>query len=300
MRNSENRRQKGEGINWHAAFFDAIRLELEDYFDVLQFEAEHYLTDEPLRIDVMIIKKADGAIIEKNIGRIFRKENLIEYKSPGDYLSVRDFHKGLAYAHLYSAQSGTDIQEISLTFVTARHPREVLKHIRNAYEWSVKEESGIYRINGDALAIQVIESKRLAEEENLWLRGLSDKLSAESLERVIWAGKAGQRGEYLRAYIYAVAAANMEIMEEVRKMKARTLEEYFEEVGWAAKWEQRGREQGEQRGELRGKELGERSGEQRSKLEVARKALAENLPLTVIQKLTGLSLEQISNLYKEK
>jgi hypothetical protein len=278
-------------INWHAAFFDAIRLELEDYFDVLQFEAEHYLTDEPLRIDVMIIKKAEGAVIKKNIGRIFRKENIIEYKSPDDYLSVRDFHKGFAYAHLYSAQSGTDIQELSLTYVTARRPREVLRHIREAYRWEIAEEGGIYRINGDALAVQVIENKRLSAEENLWLRGLSNKLSVESLERVLRERAIGRRGEYLRAYIYAVVEANLEVMEEVRKMKAQTLEEYIEEVGWAAKWEQRGRELGERSGELRG--------ELRSKFEVARKALGKNLPIEVIHELTGLSLEQIRTLCKD-
>ena len=39
------------------------------------------------------IKKNVDEPIEKNIGRIFRKHNIVEYKSPTDYLSVDDFYK---------------------------------------------------------------------------------------------------------------------------------------------------------------------------------------------------------------
>ncbi|MDR2793876.1 MAG: hypothetical protein LBB61_09475, partial [Treponema sp.] len=89
--------KKKERIAWHPAFYGALRLELEDYLDVLSFEAEHQLTTEPLIIDVIIVKKPAGVKIEKNIGRIFRERNIIEYKSPQDYLTEGDFHKGLAY-----------------------------------------------------------------------------------------------------------------------------------------------------------------------------------------------------------
>ncbi|MDR1268255.1 MAG: hypothetical protein LBK82_01910, partial [Planctomycetaceae bacterium] len=61
---------------WHPAFFGAIRLELSDYWDVLEFEAESQLTSEPLKIDVLIIKKIRHVDIQKNIGKIFRDRNV--------------------------------------------------------------------------------------------------------------------------------------------------------------------------------------------------------------------------------
>ena len=38
-----------ESIDWHAAFYEAIQQELIDYSNVLQFEREYHLNDEPLR-----------------------------------------------------------------------------------------------------------------------------------------------------------------------------------------------------------------------------------------------------------
>jgi hypothetical protein len=64
-----------EKIPWHPAFVQALQLELEDYADELEFRSEYQLTSEPLRIDVVVVKKKDGVKIDKNIGRIFRTHN---------------------------------------------------------------------------------------------------------------------------------------------------------------------------------------------------------------------------------
>jgi hypothetical protein len=112
-----NDKAEKKAITWHTAFFDAIRLELYPYRDVLSFEFEHSLTSEPLGIDVVIVKKEPGAVIEKPIGAIFRAVNVVEYKSPGDYLSIEDFHKVGAYARLYSALNGTAITDMTITYV---------------------------------------------------------------------------------------------------------------------------------------------------------------------------------------
>ncbi|MDR0313994.1 MAG: hypothetical protein LBI14_10400 [Treponema sp.] len=58
-------------ISWHPAFFEAIQIELEEYSHALQFISEYQLTTEPLRIDVVIIKKFADIPIKKNIAAIF-------------------------------------------------------------------------------------------------------------------------------------------------------------------------------------------------------------------------------------
>ena len=68
-----------ESIDWHAAFYDAIQQELIHYSNVLHFEREHQLNDEPLRIDVLVIRKQADVKIEKNIAEIYRGHNLVEY-----------------------------------------------------------------------------------------------------------------------------------------------------------------------------------------------------------------------------
>ena len=65
-----------EKIQWHTAFQQALKAELTEYRDSLDFIEEYRLTTEPLRIDTLIIKKPPGVYIDKNIGRIFRGHNI--------------------------------------------------------------------------------------------------------------------------------------------------------------------------------------------------------------------------------
>ena len=69
-------KEEEEKIQWHPAFYEAIQAELVEYRDVLYFESEHQLTTEPLRIDVLIIRKRPDALIRKNIAAIFRTINI--------------------------------------------------------------------------------------------------------------------------------------------------------------------------------------------------------------------------------
>jgi len=80
-------------LQWHPAFLQAMQAELFDYREYLEFKHEHQLTAAPLQIDLLIIKKPKDVAIDKNIARIFRSDNVVEYKSPDDNLSVKGFWK---------------------------------------------------------------------------------------------------------------------------------------------------------------------------------------------------------------
>ena len=84
-------------LQWHPAFFAGLQIELKDDKENLSFENEHQLSAKPMEIDVLVIKKEKDVPVRKNIGRIFRKHNIIEYKSPKDYLSIDDFYKVYGY-----------------------------------------------------------------------------------------------------------------------------------------------------------------------------------------------------------
>ena len=57
-------------------------MELEEYGDDLSFISEYQLSAEPLRIDVVIVKKNGAVPVKKNIAAVFREINIMEYKSP--------------------------------------------------------------------------------------------------------------------------------------------------------------------------------------------------------------------------
>ena len=172
-------------LQWHPAFYAGMQIELAEEAHKLQFENEHQLSKKPLGIDVLIIKKKNKDKIEKNIGRIFRKHNIIEYKSPEDYLSIDDFYKVFGYACLY--KSDTDnvnsirAEEITVSYVCESSPRKVLKHLEEILKYEiVKVDKGIYYILGAIFPIQLILTSELSEKSNFWLRNLTNNLKEEN------------------------------------------------------------------------------------------------------------------------
>jgi hypothetical protein len=250
-------------IPWHPAFVQALKLELEQYKDALEFTSEFRLTAEPLEIDLVIVKKAPDLVIEKNIARIFKRVNVLEYKSPEDYFSVYDFYKVLSYAYLYAALNKTDMRNMTVSVIETRHPRDLFSYFGEEKNCIVAETSpGVYVVSGYPVAIQVIESKRLPLSENLWLKGLSNDLNAAAAGTILEESRKRKREAELGAYIYALLSANAETIEEVYRMAERklTLNEVLEKIGLTAEWERRGEAKGVTIGEARGEARGKKTG----------------------------------------
>jgi hypothetical protein len=246
-------------IPWHPAFVQAIKLELEPYRDSLEFIAEYPLTAEPLEIDVVIIKKAPDLVIEKNIARIFRRINALEYKSPDDYFSVYDFYKALSYAFLYAALNKVHVEDMTLSIIETRHPRELFKYMEEEGRGGItKTAPGIYQIAGYPLPIQLIETKRLPVEENLWLKGLTKDLNAQAARSILEESRKKGKEADIAAYLHALINANQKAIQEVLAMAGEGLpfDKLIEEMGLAAKWEARGKIEGEAQGEARGEKNG--------------------------------------------
>ena len=268
-----------EKLQWHPAFLEAIQLELFDYRDSLEFRYEYHLTSEPLRIDLLIIKKTKDVAIDKNIARIFRNDNVVEYKSPEDYLSVSDFWKVCAYANLYAAITpGVDLADVTLTFVGSRHPRKLLRYLIGTRGYRVEESApGIYLVTGDYLPIQIIESGKLSDSENRWLKSLRDDLKESSLNVILDEGKERRREINIDAYLDVILRANQKTVKEINKMRAPSLEAILTETGFVPELIERGI----QRGIERGKE------------KTARNLLARNMPIEDIAQVTELPIEKI-------
>jgi hypothetical protein len=194
-------------------------MELEEYSQDRQFISEYQLNTEPLRIDVVIIKKSRDIAIKKNIAKIFRKVNIIEYKSPDDYVSVNDFYLVYGYACLYMVLNKADIRDLTLTFVESRHPRELFSHLQEIRGCTIeKTGSGIYSIKGDILPIQIIDSRELSVEENNWLKDLDNKLGTSEIRRVRDTIFQQGKDARIKAYLNAIVRANKESVMEAIKM----------------------------------------------------------------------------------
>lgn len=220
----EETTQERQELQWHPAFFAGIQIELEDYRENLIFENEHQLSKKPMEIDVLVIKKEKELPVRKNIGRIFRRHNIIEYKSPDDYLSIDDFYKVYGYACFYKADTGkaneVKAEEITITLVTAKYPVKLIKHLQRKRGYRVKkEETGIYYVEGDYFPMQILVTGRLSETENFWLRNLTNRLEGtKAAEKLINEYEKHKNNNLYQAVMNIVVRANKETFREVKGM----------------------------------------------------------------------------------
>jgi hypothetical protein len=264
--------------DWHTAFFQALQMELRDYHDILHFDKENHLNEEPLRVDCVVIKKTKDVKISKNIAAFFREYNLFEYKSPGKYVSIADFYKVYAYACLYTSIHEVPITSLTVSFVERRYPRKLLGHLQTVRGYTVAETTeGIYTVSGDILPIQIIDSRKLSADENLWLKSLSNKLNALEVTRLSEEITRQEKSEQIKAYLNVVAKANAGIIQEAMEMSRKvTLEQVMENTGLGARLEARGKAEG--------------------KAEIAGKMKKAGRPFGEITEFTGLSQEAIKKL----
>lgn len=212
-------------VFWHEAFYEAIQLEFHQYKDALIFDNEFQLSKEALIMDVLVIKKKPGQCINKNIGRIFQTHNIFEYKSETDSLTPHDYTKVVAYALLYSSFNKVTVSDITVTFALTMHPRTLIKYLENERGLTVQiSETGIYYIEGDTFPIQILESKRLAPDENLFLHNLRSNLSFEDIAKTIKAYESIKYFEPKNAYMDRLIKANKNMFKEASHMSEAAME----------------------------------------------------------------------------
>lgn len=211
-------------LQWHQAFYAGIQIELENEADCLTFENEHHLGTQPKRIDVLVIKKENSRPILKNIGKIFRKHNIIEYKSPKDYLSINDYYLVYGYACLYKSdephQDSISIEDITITLVSHRYPQKLIEHLKKVHQYEVQSvESGIYYIKGDILPIQLLVTRELTNEQNLWLHNLTNDIQDSTVvDNLISEYEKHQKSSLYSSVMDIIVHANLDAFKEVGLM----------------------------------------------------------------------------------
>lgn len=158
-------RKRKHKINWHHAVFEVLKIELEEYLHQLEFWEEYHLgkSKDSLRVDVLIIQKLSNLHIPKQIAEKFQIYNLIEYKSPGDNLSIDDYYKLIGYACIFRFNTGR------------------VNEVKNEEITLAKRAPGIYDIEKEMFRIQLIVNRQLEGKENLWLRCLNNRLKEKEL-----------------------------------------------------------------------------------------------------------------------
>lgn len=212
-----------EKIKWHPAFAATVQLELKEYKEYLEYLTEFQLSDEPLKIDIVVIKKLKDIKIDKAIGRIFKKYNVFEYKSPTDYISIDDYYKVKAYAYLYKAlaegENSVDIDELTITFTSTTYPRKLFEYLTNEKGLNLKAIfPGMYYLKGSDIETQFLIIKDLPKKEKSYLKLLQrEQKDKELIKEWIYEYLENNKNPLYGVIMDVVTESNLDILVEVYK-----------------------------------------------------------------------------------
>ena len=212
-------------IQWHPGFVTGLDLELSEYQSGMTQEREYNLNTKPLAIDVLIRKNDSTAIKNNEIGRLFRRYNIIEYKSPDDHMDIDTYYKVNGYACLFKA-GGDQVDSIKAEDVTIslfRHtkPKGLFRRFKREGILIVNPYPGIYYVKGNTMfSLQIVVTRELDPDKHIWLVALSGRLKKEQVEKVLKRASqlTNQREKRLVDSVLQVCiAANQTTVEELKK-----------------------------------------------------------------------------------
>ena len=213
-------------IQWHPGFYGAAELEFITNKGDLEFQREFNLSKEPIRMDLLIIKKLSNVKTKNEIGHIFRKFNVVEYKSHDDALSIDDYYKTVGYACLYKGLGETVDQipanELTISIFRESYPKEMFEAMKNLGLEIKERYPGIYYISGKQALFdtQVVVTKQLNRETHRTLRVLSKHVKEEDVrafvEEAVLISEPGDRNN-VDAVLQVSVSANKEIYEAIRR-----------------------------------------------------------------------------------
>ena len=224
-------------IYWYDAHHEALQLELYEYEDVLEFIKEHELSKEALRMDTLIIKKVKDVQIKKNIGQIFRGHNIVEFKSEKDNFDYWDYQKVMGYAHMYASFEKVHMPDITVSISLTIFPQGLVKLVERDHGYTLVDNgNGIHYLHGADIPVQILESKNLSADENLFLRNLRSNVTTEDMRKIMQTYNEHRFFDRRNVFLDRLASANKKSYKEAVDMLTESMREVFlegaDEYGW--------------------------------------------------------------------
>ena len=172
--------ERQEPTPYHGAVFNAVSYRLHKYKengDVALID-EHRLSKEPLRIDIIVVKKNRDVELEPCWAKIFRGRNLIEYKSPVDKPpTLAVFNKLIGYAYIYAAQEEVKISDVTATLICADPPEKLFTALEDEFGYEILQKGdGIYYIIQKWAAVEkTLAIQVAAQTSDLLLQALDKR-----------------------------------------------------------------------------------------------------------------------------
>ena len=218
--------KEAEKIDYHYGFYGMMRCRYECGFsrEEVEFQQEVELGDRPLRTDAIFVSRLEVIPFIDALGGRLNKRNVIEYKSPGDSLSIDDFFKVVGYACIYKSDGKTvneiPFGDVSVFIFCYAYPRKTFAILKEMGFIVSEAQPGIYCVEAAlSLSVHVVIIPQLPEgyEE---LKILAPKAKKEDALKVLEDARKNDDPyyiEHIEAGLRVSMAANPELYEEIRE-----------------------------------------------------------------------------------
>ena len=209
---------------YHYGFYGAVHASYEPTNVKMQYLQEHELGDEPVRMDMLILKQ-DTAPLTDPVGSFFKTHNVLEYKSPADQLSVKDFYKVQAYALLYHGLSSTgdpvSIETLTVSIFRHTYPRKMFRELENGGFRLELVHPGVYHVKGAiSVPAQIVITSRLPKGEYEVFKVLAKDASKEDILKVLKLADEStdpKMIDYIRAVMNVSASVNEALIKKIKE-----------------------------------------------------------------------------------
>ncbi len=180
--------KKGTNNQYHPPACASLELELRDAKEDLAYYPELTLNPKPNQIDLLIVSRSGRVRSASGLAAIFKKYNIVEYKSPNQAMDVAIYNRTVAYAHLLAARYGGRLRpdrDVTLTFIRKRKPVILMRELKASGFEILEYKSGIYHvIKENGIDIQIVVTRELGEAYH-WVTMLTDEVEYEDMERIL-------------------------------------------------------------------------------------------------------------------
>ena len=174
---------------WHIPFYASYEMDFMEYRDVLEITLQ-YLLSTKSEIDILTVKKKDGAVINNGIGGDYKKYTLVEYKSPDKSPGIDTFYQMFGYAFLYiRLEKVQSMKDVLSSLICYHFPRKIVEQLKELDYTMINREAGVYYFQHPKLFdVQIVLLNKVDIKQYPWMSLVQKRLSedrADSIEDLV-------------------------------------------------------------------------------------------------------------------
>ena len=226
--------------DWHSWFYSLLMIELHG-FPSVKVEREVVLGAQPPRADFVIVKEEDIVDLGLGVFRDFRKQNIIEFKSPDDELSESVLWKAAGYANLYISLNDVPFEDITITLFRGAKPVALFKRLGSCVEET--DTKGVYNVKNWKISfpIRIVVTTELEGKEYAGFRAISKKPDISDIQQII--DKVRKETDenvrkWYRDYLELFSRLDSETLEEAKRRDPDMARDYREIFGFDVELQQ--------------------------------------------------------------